>query len=340
MKKRKFLYVGNALVQHGNSPTTADTLPPKLRELGVEVIVVSTKRNKIARLLDMTWTTLREVRSVEGVLIDAYSTSNFWYLRIISKICSFYKVPYYPLLHGGDLPKRLKNNPKTCHRIFNNAKANIAPSLYLKTAFEKAGFINCIHIPNSISLSDYVFKARETVEPRLLWVRSFAKIYNPQLALSVLEELLKTYPKATLCMVGPEKDGSLESCYAFAKANELPVTFTKRLTKEEWISLSTDYDIFINTTNFDNLPVSVLEAMALGLPVVSTNVGGLPHLITHTENGLLVPPKDVQSFTKNLIELLSSPDLAMQLSQAGRTTATTFDWEMVKLQWQKLFYKM
>ena len=79
-------------------------------------------------------------------------------------------------------------------------------------------------------------------------------------------------------MVGPDKDGSLEKTKQYAKEKGVlhRVRFTGGLSKTEWIELSKDYNIFINTTNVDNTPVSVMEAMALGFPVISTNVGGVP----------------------------------------------------------------
>src|SRR5690606_32388170 len=122
----------------------------------------------------------------------------------------------------------------------------------------------------------------ERPKPRLLWVRSFSQIYNPVLALKIVEILKLKAMEVSLCMVGPDKDGSLQRCKEMATELNLPVSFTGLLSKQEWIALSRDFDIFINTTNFDNMPISVMEAMSLGMPVISTNVGGLPLLI---ENG-------------------------------------------------------
>ena len=76
-----------------------------------------------------------------------------------------------------------------------------------------------------------------------------------------------------------QKDGSMEACKEYAAEEKLPVKFTGKLEKNEWIKISADAGIFINTSNIDNTPVSLMEAMALGLPVVSTNVGGIPYLI-------------------------------------------------------------
>ena len=119
-------------------------------------------------------------------------------------------------------------------------------------------------------------------------------------------------------------------------AVKLEVTFTGKLSKEEWISLSSAYDIFINTTHFDNTPVSVIEAMALGMPIISTNVGGIPFLLQHLKNALLVSDGDVPSMANEIINLIKNPKLALQLSENGRKTVENFDWEIVKKQWFEL----
>jgi glycosyltransferase involved in cell wall biosynthesis len=175
---------------------------------------------------------------------------------------------------------------------FDHAYVNVSPSEYLKFHFEKFGISNVICIPNSINLSDYSFKERQNFAPNILWVRAFAEIYNPKMAIDVLHLLQKKHPEATLTMVGSDKDGSLEITKKYANLLNLNVTFTGKLSKKEWTNLAQNHDVFINTTHFDNTPVSVLEAIALGLPVVSTNVGGLPFLLTHQKNAFLVNDSD------------------------------------------------
>ncbi len=137
-------------------------------------------------------------------------------------------------------------------------------------------------------------------------------------------------------MVGPEKDGSMEKCQQLAKQKNLPITFTDLLKKEAWITLSKEYDLFINTTNFDNTPISVIEAMALGLPVISTNVGGLPYLIENNETGILVPPNNVDVFVEAITQLLSNSEKTEQLSKNARIAVELFDWEVVKGEWGKV----
>ena len=134
-------------------------------------------------------------------------------------------------------------------------------------------------------------------------------------------------------MVGPDNDGSLAKTKAYAKQLAVDVSFTGKLTKTEWIAKSEHYNIFINTTNFDNTPVSVIEAMALGLPVVSTNVGGLPFLIEDTINGTLVAPDDIDAFVTAILQYKNNPEFVQSVVKQARETVKAFDWEVVKQQW-------
>ncbi|WP_405250640.1 glycosyltransferase family 4 protein [Dokdonia sp. Asnod3-C12] len=336
MKRKKLLYVGNALSNKGKTATTIETLSLLLRQEGYDVEVTSTISNKSLRILDMMRALLRSRKSIDSVLIDTYSTSNFWYAVIIASLCRTFSIPYIPILHGGNLPHRLKNNAKICKQLFGSAQINVAPSGYLYNAFAKAGFSNLILIPNTIELAEYPFKERLVFKPNLLWVRSFAEIYNPLMAVQVLEKLHQRYPEATLTMVGPDKDGSQVPCEEYARKNSLPVHFTGRLSKEDWTSLAQDHDVFISTTNFDNTPVSVIEAMALGLPVVSTNVGGMPYLIHDTVDGLLSGPENVSAFSEKLSKLLENTDSTKEIVLNARQKVESFDWSVVKEQWHKV----
>ena len=219
--------------------------------------------------------------------------------------------------------------------IFKNSYKNVAPSNYLKSAFESKGY-KTMFIPNILEIENYKFKERKHLEPKLFWVRAFKQIYNPTLAIKVLAMLKKKYPAAKLCMVGPFVDHSYNECLNLVSELKLEnsVAFTDVLLKEDWHKKSEDYDIFINTTNFDNTPVSVMEAMALGLPVVSTNVGGMSFLISNEEDGLLVDKNDAKKMTRAIIYLLNGN--VSYLSKNARMKVETFDWENVRNKWLEI----
>ncbi len=330
---KKLLCIGNNLVKHGNTATSIVVLGELFQKEGFKVYYASSKKNKFLRIFDMMIQTVRYGRNVDYVLIDTYSTVNFWYALLVSQLCRVLGVKYIPKLLGGDLPNRLKRSPFLCDLIFKNAYRNVAPSPYLYEAFKKKGYNNLIHIANSIELDKYNFQTKQYDYPKILWVRSFSQIYNPILAVKVLIELRKKYPEAQLCMVGPKKDNSFDATVAFARENGMPVVFTGKLSKAEWADLSKNYNLFLNTTHFDNTPVSVIEAMALGLPVVSTNVGGIPFLLKHEQNALLVEDNNLEDMVFQIDRLFSESQLADHLTANAYDLVKGFDWDIIRKQW-------
>ena len=340
LKDITVLYLGNKLSSFGFTPTGVETLGVNLSEL-TNVITASDKKNKYLRFLDMVFVLIKNKSHINVVLIDTYSGKAFYYTFIISIICRLYKKKYIPILRGGNLFKRINQNNFSSNKIFTNSLINIAPSTFINEIFKSKGYKTHL-IPNSINIGFYPFLHRSSCSPTLLWVRSFHKIYNPQMAILVLNELLKEFPNANLCMIGPDKDGSLDDCVKLSyKLNiQRSVTFTGILKKEEWIKKAEKYDIFLNTTNYDNLPVSVLEAMALGFPIVTTNAGGLSSFHKDKVDALIVEKKDFLTMAKNVKLLIRDNSLSEKLSINARSKAEAFGWNILQNEWKDLFFKL
>mgnify|MGYP003606575005 CR=1 FL=1 len=339
MKKIRLLYLGNQLAKQGFNKTTIETLGLRLEEEGFSVTYASHKKAFPIRMLHMLLSVFWNRHQVDYILIDTYSTKAYWYAFVCSQLARIFNLKYIPILHGGNLPSRLKNSPKSAQLLFANAYRNVAPSGYLQHEFEQAGFHNVLHIPNAIEIDNYTFTAQTSAVPKLLWVRAFATIYNPKMAVSVLSQLQQTHPNATLTMVGPDKDGSMIATKAFAEKLGVQVVFTGQLQQEEWWQLAAKHTIFINTTHFDNTPVSVMEAMALGLPVVSTNVGGMPYLLTDKENALLVAADDVAQMTTALLSVVANKETTVSMIQNARSFIAHMDWNVVKQHWILLLHE-
>jgi len=336
-KKVKILYIGNKLSRYGFTPGVIETLGPLLEKEDYAVIYAGTRKNPFLRLTEILWKTATTGRQVDYILIDTYSTSAFWYAYFAGTLAKIISTKYIPILHGGDLPKRLQRSKRACDKLFNNSYANVAVSGYLNHEFEKAGYRTVV-IPNSIEISKYPFRLRDQPRPKLLWVRSFHRQYNPLMAADVLAGLLQIHPDAELCMVGPDKDGSLGEFkdYIRQKGTEEHVKITGKLSKEDWISLSENYDFFINTTNVDNTPVSVIEAMALGLCVISTNPGGIPFLVQDGVDAKLVNPQNSSLMIRTVDYLLKNPEDVVQLSVNARKKAEQFDVNVIIPAWKDL----
>lgn len=333
----RLLYIGNKLVQHGGNPTGIDFLGELLASSGYDIKYAGTRKGKIARFLQIIVVLIKNRNWADTILIDTYSTLGFYFALTAAVLCRIFNTPYICILRGGNLPARLKNSPGLSRFLFTHSKINVAVSPYIQRSFCEAGYKTLL-IPNPIVLNDYIFKDRKDFNPDLLWVRSFHKIYNPEMAVKVLAQVKTRYPGATLKMVGPDKDGSLAKVRKMIKHLQLDhsVVLTGRLSKKDWISLSASCGIFINTTNFDNMPVSVLEAMALGIPVVSTNAGGVPDLIENETEGLLINTGDWQAMSDKIFLMLQDKAMTYNMCVNARHKAEQFGHVEILKAWKNV----
>jgi len=334
---KQIIYIGNKLSKHGYTPTSIETLGERLKEM-YTVKQYSDQRIFLFRILTMFFSVLFANKN-SLVVIDIYSSKAFFFAYTTSVACWIRSIPYITVLRGGNLPERMNVSPGMSRFIFKNAKANISPSNYLKKSLMETLNIQSNLVPNYIDIKNYPFQSRKFEKIKLLWVRAFHKTYNPVLAIKILRVLHdQGFTDAELCMIGPDKDGSIEEVKGSIKENKLDshVKLTGRLSKKDWIALSENYNIFINTTNFDNTPVSVMEAMALGLPIVSTSVGGVPFIIREKENGFLVPPNKVEAFIEKILWIRSNEEKSVEISVNARKDAENWDWEKIKEQWKQI----
>jgi len=230
------------------------------------------------------------------------------------------------VLEGGAIPELCQDDPERVKQLLQQADVVVSTSAYLTRAVQPFG-ITTHAIPNTIRIEQYPFVLRSRVRPRLLWMRSFeSTVYNPELAVRVVAALLPRWPTLALAMGGLD-DGGLESTRQLAEELGVTraVTFHEFLEMDEKRALMRDADVFLNTNRSDNLPVSVMEAAAMGMPVVSTNVGALSEIVLHGESGLLVPSDDVAAMAGATERILSSAALALSMSRNARARAETFD---------------
>ncbi len=332
------LIIGNHLSATGASRAVGEDLAERLQARGIRVCAASSVPNKALRLYDMLQTTWSRRREFEVAIVDVFSGPAFRFAEAVCTLLRHIRKPYILALRGGDLPKFSERYPARVARLLQRATAVAAPSAYLIEGLQSMRR-DIVEIPNPIDCGRYSFQLRSAPQARLVWLRAFDAIYNPTLAPRVLARLLDRYPDCRLTMVGKDKgDGSLAATHAEVKRCGVAehCRILPKVAKQDVPATLAVGDVFLNTTNIDNTPVSVLEAMACGLCVVSTNVGGLPHLITHGQHGLLVPPNDEAAMADAVHDVLSSPELAARLSANGRQRAEACDWSRVTDRWLEL----
>jgi glycosyltransferase involved in cell wall biosynthesis len=287
--------------------------------------------------MDMLGTAWHRRREYEVVQVDVYSGPAFFWAEAACWVLRRAGKPYILTLHGGKLPAFARRRPGRVRRLLASAAVVTAPSRFLVEQMrDYRGDLRLL--PNPLQVTAYPFQVRRQPRPQLVWLRAFHRIYNPSLAPQVVSLLAAEFPEVRLTMVGPDKDGSLQQCRELSQSLGVTerirwVNAVPKADVPEWISQG---DIFLNTTNFDNTPVSVLEAMACGLCVVSTNVGGLPYLLDDGQDSLLVPPDDPRAMANAVRRTLTEPGLAERLSRGARMKVEQFDWTVILPQWEEL----
>lgn len=336
--KPPVLLVGNFLSATHGVRGVCEELASRLQTDGWPVLTTSARSNRAARLCDMLATVWRE-RSVYAVAqVDVYSGAAFFWAEAVCRLLGHLGKPYVLTLHGGNLPSFARRHPRRVRRLLEGAAEVTAPSGYLLE--QLSPFRAGIRLqPNPLDVSRYEFRARPTPRPRLVWLRAFHRMYNPSLAVEVVARLAPEFPDVSLAMIGPDKgDGSLQQVRE--KAERLGVSgrveFVGGVPKREVPTRLNEGDIFLNTTDVDNTPVSVLEAMAAGLCVVSTNVGGLPYLLSDGHDALLVPPRDPAAMAAAVGRSLKEEGLCARLSSNARMKAAGCDWSNVLPRWDEL----
>ncbi len=242
------------------------------------------------------------------------------------------KTPVVINYRGGEADHFFSTSFRWVAPTLNKASAVIVPSGFLEEVFARRGVATRI-VPNIIDLARFfpssIPRNAPIRDPKIVVTRNLEKIYDVATAIRVFATVKTRIPGASLIVAGSGPE--LENLRRLA--NELNVVesvqFTGRLDNEAVADLYRSADVVLNTSLVDNMPISILEAMASGLPVVSTNVGGIPFLVADGEEAMLAPAGAVDALAQATIQVLENPDLRIRMIQAGRTKAREFTWASV-----------
>ncbi|MCR9134049.1 MAG: glycosyltransferase family 4 protein [bacterium] len=313
-----------------------EALIPRFTQF-IQVKSASDKHNQLVRAVDMLWNFFQNQHKSKLVLIDVYSNLAFAFAFVFSSLSWLFRKPYVLFLHGGDLPVRYQRSTVIFSFILSRAEKIVVPSNYLAQYFTNLGFAVQV-IPNFIEIQNYPFEIRKKSNLKLLYIRGFGKPYNPLMTLSGVKLLVKKGYRPHLTMLGNADEAWYEAVINFIIENQLDnyVEVLPKMSREGWVALSRDYDIMISNPDIDNTPVSLIEGLALGLVIVSTEVGGVPFLFPD-EHVNFVPKEDSAALADQIIALYNSPEKMERMSRRGRLFACQFDWSQVGKQWKDLF---
>ena len=226
--------------------------------------------------------------------------------------------------HSGEAPDHLRRSRLARHVLRRWAHVNVVPSAFLREVLGGFG-IEARVVPNTIDLQRFAYRLRDPLRPHLLSTRNLEPIYNVACTLRAFARVQARHPDATLTLVGSGSDDAALRTLA-EQLGLRQVIFAGRVQPSEIHRYYETADIYVQTPAVDNMPLSVLEAFASGLPVVSTAVGGVPAILTHGVHGLLAPAGDDQAVATRIETLLHAPGYARQLAAAARASCVRYDW--------------
>lgn len=336
---KKILYIGNFLSKNAGKYEGPNLQVVKfLRLHGFHVRAVSSQSSIIFRFFNFLLSTISaRILKFNLIIIDVFSTNAFYFAFAVGFLARLLKLNYVLVLHGGNLPYRFKTNPRLSSFLVLGSSFVVSPSQYLAnscfTIFNRKVFV----IPNFLEIFHSADKKRD---PFLIyWVRSIRPVYNIDMALRVMVLLKSVDSRFFLRIVGPSS--SHELAILTTKIHDLKlennVSVLGKQSRSLWHTCAKEATFFINTTTVDNTPSSVLEAMALGLIVVSTNVGGIPYIIKNSYNGFTVSNDDSEAMAAQIIRIYLDSELLDNIRENAKDyVSTEFDKAMIEKSWVDL----
>ena len=302
-------------------------LPPKLLRFALDIKYLRTVVNEFLYIPLL----FRELAHADVVHVFSASYSSYLLAPLPAMLIGrLLGKPVILNYRSGEAPDHLSRSA-LARTTIAQVDRNIVPSQFLVDVFDQFGITASI-IPNIVDLDRFRFRARVPLAPRLGSTRNFDELYNVACTIRAFRLVQDRWPDASLTLVG----GGAREPELRALAADLGlrnVSFAGRVTPDRIASYYADNDIYVQTPNIDNMPTSVLEAFASGLPVVSTEAGGVPAILTHGEHGLLAPLDDHETLATHILRLLDDPPYADRMTRAAFARVQSCTWANVREQW-------
>jgi glycosyltransferase involved in cell wall biosynthesis len=220
-------------------------------------------------------------------------------------------------------------------RVLQRTDRLIVPSGHLVDVLREFGLEAQI-VPNIIDRSQFPFRLRSPLRPHLVCTRGFHPYYGVDVVVRAFAEVQRSCPEAQLDLVG---SGGLEGeIRALVRQLDLSgVNFLGVASRRDIGRFYDRADIFVNASNLDNMPVSVLEAFASGTPVVTTAPEGMGYIVDHGRTGLLSKPGDAAALAQNVLRVLNDSELATRLARNAFAELGIYSWESVRERWLKVY---
>ena len=238
--------------------------------------------------------------------------------------------------HSGEAEDHLQRWRRSAIPTIKLADVTIVPSEYLVRVFDEFG-LTAHAIYNLVDTGKLRFRERVPLRPVFLSNRNFEVHYGVDRVLRAFKIIQEQLPESKLEVVG---DGSQRRALE-ALAAELGLrntTFRGQIDPDLIPDVYDTADIFLNASEIDNQPLSILEAFACGLPIVTTDPGGIPDMVSNGKTGFVIPRGDYVQMAERAIWLLHNQDETKQMIERGRKECAKYSWEAVRDEWLDVYF--
>jgi glycosyltransferase involved in cell wall biosynthesis len=316
-------------------PTQGLLIAERLRQTGVRTCILSKAKHGWGRFFEVAFYGFILARQYDVMLVNVFGHRAFVYESIAIFYARLWKKRVVAIIRNGWMPDFVAKWPRLNRLVLSQPNLILVPHQFLKSRLSDLGLRIDGIIPNFIELEKYTFRCRSIVAPRFLYLRGMHWDYNPQMAISAFAVVQAKYPDALLTMTGLEGEESVP-CRTLVRDLKLRnVHFLGLVPKDQIPTLADKHDIHLHTNRVENMPVTVIEMWACGIPIVGTAVGGMPYLVRNGVDGILIKSEDYQGMAEACLKILGSSDLARKLSCNGRRRAENLTWENIKQLWEE-----
>lgn len=239
------------------------------------------------------------------------------------------RVPVLVNYRGGEAASFLARHGGLVRWSMRRAAVLAVPSGFLESVFDQHA-MPAVLLPNIVDLERFHPRAGGRGSgAHIVVTRNLEPIYDNASALNAFALVVKQVPQARLTIAGSGPLAGDLGFLAAALGLAHRVHFAGRLDRDDVAKLLREADVCLNPSLADNMPNSVLEALASGLPVVSTSVGGVPHIVRHEHTALLVPAGQPAAMADAVLRLLRDEPFWLRMSAAGLQEVQRYSWKCV-----------
>ena len=279
---------------------------------------------------------LRELRRADVVHVFSASYTGFLLSAVPAMVVGrLLGKPVVLNYHSGHAPDHLARSRLARTLLRRVPDVIVVPSPFLFEVFGRFD-LKSVVVFNSIDATAFRYRPRLPLRPHLLSTRNFESLYNVECTLRAFGRIQERYPDATLTLIGSgSQEAVLRSLAQSLRLRNL--TFVGRVHPDDMPQHYSAADLYLQTPSVDNMPLSVLEAFASGLPVVATRIGGVPAILTDGQHGLLAEDNDDAGIARCVLSLLADPDRARTLAANAQQTCQAYEWERVRDGWLAVY---